>query len=77
MIKKARKSCKPYVRPECRLIQTDLTQFVCNSVLPHQGFSHVENYDWKEANEVGLTVVGDASTLAPAKGNPVWEEEED
>ena len=75
---KQKKECKKlYVAPECNTIQVEAMQFICASVTPDAIASqHQCNYDDKGVHEVGSIILGDETTVAPAKEN-YFEEDED
>lgn len=75
---KQKKECKKlYVAPEYNTIQVEAMQFICASVTPNASASqHQWGYDDKGVHEVGSIILGDETTVAPAKKN-YFEEDED
>lgn len=82
MMSKTNKRNEHYVRPECKVLQVDTVQLICASVIPNASGSTSPSswspqYDDKGTHEVGTVTIGDASTVAPAKSNLNWDNEED
>lgn len=68
---------KDYERPECNVHEMETETFICASVTPDTGASqHQWGYDDKGVHEVGSIILGDETTVAPAKRN-YFEEDED
>ena len=71
-----------YIRPECEIIETNTEKFICVSVRPDASSSSAPYtgnpmYDEKGEYDVGTILIGDPSTVAPAKQSGWFEEEED
>lgn len=68
---------KDYERPECNIHEMETETFICASVTPDASVSqHQWGYDDKGVHEVGSILLGDETTVAPAKRN-YFEEDED
>ena len=66
-----------YSKPKCKKINTETEQFICASVTPDSQVSHEQPWDPEQIHKGGSIFIGDESTVAPAKGGGLWEEEED
>ena len=69
-------------RTDPKVLQVDTVQLICASVIPNAITSTSPSpwnpeYDDKGTHEVGTVTFGDASTVAPAKSNLNWDNEED
>ena len=68
---------KDYERPECIVHEMETETFICASVTPDASASqHDWGYDNKGVHEVGTIILGDETTVTPAKRN-YFEEDED
>lgn len=69
---------QPYATPWCKIIPTEVENFICNSVRPNSGGSTVQpGYDNKGEHNVGSVLFGDPSTIAPAKYGGLWDYDEE
>ena len=66
-----------YSKPKCKKISTDTELFICASVTPNSQLSHEQPWDGEQIHKGGSIFIGDESTVAPAKGGGLWEEEEE
>jgi len=76
-VKKTMNRKESYVKPECNVVQLTMEQLICVvSVRPDASFSSSSLYDDKGEHDVGTILIGDPSTVAPAKQGGLWEEDE-
>jgi hypothetical protein len=67
-----------YVSPWCETVEMELIGLLCSTVFPDGNYSTQPSdwsYDNKGEHDVGGVVVGDDSSIAPAKYNEFWGEE--
>ena len=66
-----------YMKPECRIVLTEIETFVCASLTPHASASTEAGWESETSHGGGTIWVGSASEIAPAKGNIFDEDEEE
>ena len=66
-----------YEPPKSEVIELENERFICNSVRPNAGGSTVQpGYDDKGEHDAGTVIIGDESSMAPAKQSG-WFDDED
>lgn len=67
-----------YVAPVCKVVHVATESFICVSAIPNASASTTEtSYEDKGEHDAGVVFFGNPSSMAPAKPNSFWNEDEE